>query len=246
MRLALISDIHEDYYSLKKIIRKARNRGYDQMVCLGDISGFSAAHYRYRKKRNASACLGLIRENCDITISGNHDLHAARVLPKHSDIFAYPANWYQLDPGKRAALAMDRLWLYEDELDPGYGKKDMDFLSSLPEFHVLDSGSIRILLSHYVFPNLSGCQKGFYTQAPEFSQHFDFLARMHCQLSFTGHGHVRGGYRVTPGNFSYLWNRNTRLDTQPILIGLPPVTRHKQRRGFCIFDSETLKLQLLR
>jgi Icc-related predicted phosphoesterase len=50
MRLAFISDIHEDVESLRRILRKAEKRGYDQLICLGDISGFSLPFYTYGKK----------------------------------------------------------------------------------------------------------------------------------------------------------------------------------------------------
>ena len=61
MRLAVISDIHEDYLSLQKILQKAEAKGYDKLICLGDISGFSQPFYKYKKSRDASSCLQLVR-----------------------------------------------------------------------------------------------------------------------------------------------------------------------------------------
>ena len=81
MRLAIISDIHEDIDSLRKILKKAEKKGYDQLVCLGDITGYSLPYYKYDNSRNASACLSLLREKCEIVIAGNHDLHAAGRSP---------------------------------------------------------------------------------------------------------------------------------------------------------------------
>ena len=63
MRLAILSDIHEDYENLLTIVGKAEARGFDKLICLGDVSGFSQPYYQYGKSRNASACLALLREN---------------------------------------------------------------------------------------------------------------------------------------------------------------------------------------
>jgi len=102
MRLAILSDIHEDFERLQLAFKKIDRKGCDSSICLGDISGYSDLHYNYPKKRNASACLDLIREKCDIIVPGNHDLHAAGKIPE------------------MPAEANIEYWPNEEDLDPGY------------------------------------------------------------------------------------------------------------------------------
>ena len=115
MRLAILSDIHEDYESLLKIVGKAEARGFDKLICLGDISGFSLPYYKYGDSRNAPACLALLREKCDTIIAGNHDISAAGIDPELPDI-----------------LKGQETWQHELDLDPGYSEEDISFLATLP------------------------------------------------------------------------------------------------------------------
>jgi len=246
VRLAFISDIHEDHESLRRILRKADKRGYDQLICLGDISGFTRSHYRYGKKRDAAASLELIRQKCHVIIPGNHDMHAVRRIPLHSDIFSFPENWYDLDPRRQSELSADMLWLHEDELENNYGKDDLEFLNTLAEFAILETPEFNIMLSHYAFPNLSGFKKGFYSWGREFRAHFDFMHAHKCSLSFTGHAHPRGFYVAWPNRFKQYTHRGKKISEFPALVGIPPVTRHKHRRGFCIFDTHNKHLRVYR
>jgi predicted phosphodiesterase len=246
MRLAFISDIHEDVESLRRILRKAEKRGYDQLICLGDISGFSLPFYTYGKKRDAAASLQLIRQKCDWIIPGNHDMHAARRIPKHSDVFSFPKNWYDLPPQTQAGLSAESLWLHDDEPDTNYSTDDLEFLKALPEFAILETPECRILLSHYAFPNLSGFKKGFYSWEKDFSAHFEFMQKHNCQLGFTGHAHPLGFYLVWQDRFRQYGYRGINISRFPAVVGVPPVTRHKHRRGFCIFDTHNKHLKIYR
>lgn len=238
MRLAIISDIHEDHVRLKRIISRIEKKGCDKMICLGDISGFSLPHYKYGKTRNAKACLDLIREKCQIIIPGNHDLHAAGKIPVLSEIFAFPGNWYEMDMEARRALAGDELWLHADDLDYGYGPDDLEFFRELPEYEVLQTPEINVFISHYASPNLSGFRKKFYTMEREFSTHFHEMTRHDCLLSFIGHAHPRGFFEVTERRFKHFGYRKYLLKKFPAIIGIPPASRHKGRSGFLIFDSQ--------
>ena len=226
MRLAIISDIHEDLPRLQKVLKKIDQKGYDRLICLGDISGFSEQYYSYSATRNAPACLDLLREKCTIIIPGNHDLHATAKIPK------------------KLADNENEYWKHEEDLDPGFGKEELTFLSGLPEFYVHNTPGENILLTHYVEPNLSGFIKGFYTRAREFRTHFQMMQKKECTLGFTGHAHVRGFYTVTPNAFRQYRYKNMRLKEFPMIIGIPPVTRHKYRTGFCIFDTDSRLLQV--
>ena len=247
LRLAIVSDIHEDILSLRRVISKIEKAGYDQLICLGDISGFGVEFYRYQESRNAHECLSLLREKDGLIVPGNHDFYAARRIPAESDVFNYPPNWYQIEESERAELAAGKIWLHEEEdLDPGYTSEDISYLYSLPEYHVLDGGKYKLLLSHYIYPNLSGFQIGFYISASEFKAHLGFMEGLDCKVSFTGHTHFRGFYEVSGGQFRQHPYKGLRLKLFPTCIGVPPVTRHKRRRGFSMFDTETARLQAVR
>jgi hypothetical protein len=229
VRLAILSDIHEDYESLLKIVGKAEARGFDKLICLGDISGFSLPYYKYGDSRNAPACLELLREKCDTIIAGNHDIHAAGIDPELPDI-----------------LKGQETWQHELDLDPGYSEEDISFLATLPFYDILPTPTGNILFSHYVYPNLSGFVKGFYYEAKEFQEHFAFMLERDCSLGFTGHAHPGGLYRVHPKVFKHYRYRGIKITSFPALIGIPPATRHENRSSFCIFDTISLRLQVLR
>lgn len=248
MRIAIISDIHEDILNLRKIIKKLDRVGYDQLICLGDISGFSLPFYRYVKTRSAHDCLSLLRERDAIILPGNHDYHAAKRLPQYSPAFGFPAHWYDLEYSERKFLADNNIWLHEeDELDPLYTRDDLQYLRSLPEYHVMkDEDERGLLFSHYAWPNMAGFVKNFYTEPKEFRSHFEFMAERGCSISFTGHAHVRGCYMAFPRYFAYYRYGRRRLNAFPVCVGIPPVTRHKNRSGFCIFDAGGSLLRVVR
>ena len=229
MRLAILSDIHDDFENLQKIMGLAEARGFDKLISLGDISGFSLPYYTYGKSRNASACLALLREKCDIIIAGNHDIHAAGRDPE------LPEN-----------LKGQETWQHELDLDPGYSEEDISFLATLPSIEILQTPDISILFSHYAYPNLSGVVKGFYYSGKEFQAHFAFMQEHNCSLSFTGHAHPGGFYRVDPEGFKLYRRRAIKITSFPALIGIPHVTRHEHRSSFCIFDTNSLRLKVLR
>jgi hypothetical protein len=229
VHLAILSDIHEDYENLLKIVAKAEARGFDKLICLGDISGFSLPYYKYEKSRNASACLTLLREKCDIIIVGNHDLHAAGIDPELPDI-----------------IKCQDTWQHELDLDPGYSEEDISFLATLPFYDILTTPMGNILFSHYIYPNLTGFVKGLNSREKEFQAHFAFMREHNCSLSFTGHAHPKGFYKVHPRGFKHYRNRGIKITTFPALIGIPPATRNQYQRSFGIFDTISRKLQVFK
>lgn len=208
---------------------RAETRGFDKLICLGDISGFSLPYYKYGKLRNASACLSLLREKCDIIIAGNHDLHAAGINPELPDV-----------------LEGQETWQHELDLDHGYSEEDINFLATLPSYISLTTPAGTILFSHYVYPNLSGFVKGLYSRENEFQSHFAFMHKHNCSISFTGHAHPRGFYMVHPRSFKHYRNRGININSFPILVGIPPVTRNQDQSSFCIFDTISHRLQVFK
>jgi predicted phosphodiesterase len=229
VRLAILSDIHEDFENLLTVIEKAETSGFDKLICLGDISGFSLPYYKYGEVRNAPACLALLREKCDIIIAGNHDIFAAGRDPEIPDVLKGRVTWQ-----------------HELDLDPGYSEEDINFLAALPFYDILTTPAGNILLSHYVYPNLTGFVQGFYIGEREFQEHFEFMQEHECNLGITGHAHPGGLYRVHPWDFKMYRNRGIKITSFPALIGIPPATRNEHRSSFCIFDTNSLRLKVYR
>lgn len=76
MRLAIISDIHANLEALNATLAEIEKQDIDTIVCLGDIVGYGA---------DPSECIRLVRDQCDITIIGNHDVAAVNL--KKADDF---------------------------------------------------------------------------------------------------------------------------------------------------------------
>jgi predicted phosphodiesterase len=247
MKLAIITDIHEDILSLKEALRRIEKYGVDEIVCLGDISGYSVPHYAYLKTRNAHECLSLIRKNCKIVVIGNHDFHSAQIIPQKCSFFDFPDNWYQLDYHERLELANNILWLHEEnDLNPLYKAEDIKFLKTLPEYSVLNISGLNILFTHYVYPNISGLKKEFYTYGDEFQQHFQFMNSLGCNISFTGHSHVKGFFTATGNKFKQYRYKKIKLNGEPTCIGIPPITALEKRIGFCIFNTKDLSVEMVK
>lgn len=247
MRLAIITDIHEDLTSLQSALRSIDNSRCDKIVCLGDVSGYSIPYYDYLETRNAHECLKLVRENCEIIILGNHDIHAAKIIPKNCSFFDYPEDWYGLNYHERHRQANDTLWLHEEnDLNPLYKDEDIEFLNSLPEYTVLDIGGFNVLFTHYFFPNISGLKKEFYTYKDEYERHFSFMKKLDCTISFSGHAHVRGFTFATERKFRQYRYKKMNLKPGYISIGLPPITSLNKRNGFCIFDTNEMSIQVVK
>jgi len=247
MKLAILADIHEDHQRLERVLRRADREGYDRLVCLGDIAGFNNTHYRKLSERSAHKAIEMLRSRDAIVVPGNHDYHLVQRIPAVADVFDFPIEWYSMEYRERKQISADRIWLHEEDLvDPQITEADLAFLGSLEEFRIINTGDLNVLLSHYAFPNLAGFEKGFYDTPSDFTEHFNFMQRHHCQVSFTGHAHIRGFYLAEPRNFRQYAYRSKRLKYFPVCIGVPPVASNSNRSGFCIFDTERLSLSVIR
>lgn len=246
MRLAIIADIHEDIIQLQLAMEKIRRLKCDEIICLGDISGFSVPHHDYFDSRNASACLALVRENCSIIIAGNHDLYAAKRTPEISR-FGYPANWYELDFQERFLRSMDEVWLYEhEELSALYTHEELNFVSELPEYKIQVYDNKPFLFTHFIFPNLTGSEKKFYFDAEDYKEHKQFIVEKGVHCSFSGHRHYPGlmavsNSKITARNFDRKYELKPR---DSILV--PAITRASGNSGFCIYDVDFNTVQAVR
>lgn len=246
MRIAIISDIHEDLINLQLALKKIERLKCDQVVCLGDISGFTVPHYNYFDSRNAGKCLELVRKNCSIIISGNHDMYGAKCTPVISN-FKYPQNWYELDYYERAAISKEQVWLYEhEELSALYTKEEQNLIKNLPEYVVANFEHTPVLFTHFIFPNLTGSEKEFYFDPEDYNLHKQFMHEKGARFSFSGHRHPPGLLIVSNSKILLKgFARKYRLRPHDSVL-IPPITRTLGKNGFCVFDTEQETVKAVR
>ncbi len=68
MLIRIISDIHSNYQALEAVLNDPLGKDAEKTFCLGDIVGYGA---------DPSSCIEMVRQECDIVVSGNHDAGAA-------------------------------------------------------------------------------------------------------------------------------------------------------------------------
>ncbi len=117
MRVGLISDIHGNLPALNAVLNDFQD--VDKLVCLGDIVGVLGWN---------SECVERIRENCEITVVGNHD---RRVFPT-TDF--KPTREYEEVEHRLVTTQLD--------------ESQIEWLTTLPEDVYLDDLEMRLVHSH--------------------------------------------------------------------------------------------------
>ncbi len=248
MKLGFLSDIHEDVISLKKAVSILEKAGCNELICLGDITGFSIDSHEYFESRNANECISIIRSNCSIVIPGNHDLYSVKRIPQFTRGFYYPNNWYKLSYDEREKEANQQIWLYERyDLSPLLSRKNKIYLESLEEFQIAEFDGIQMLFSHYAFPDLSGSTTEFITNQNQLKKHFNFQEIHQCSLSFSGHRHPEGC--IIASHNSVIKNGFEKIkinNNEALWIDGPAVCQSKKQNGVMIFDTKYMEIQCLK
>ena len=244
MKIGFIADIHEDLHSLKKAVLLLEQKGCEELICMGDICGYSYPYYNHEKDRDASTCLDIVKQVCKIIIPGNHDLYASRKTPFTNPGFSYPDDWYEKDFLVRKELANGQIWLYEDdELESNYSEADKDFIKSLPEYVFTEIDGQKILLSHYIYPDFTGSSTKPITDKDLINKHITFMAENNCLLSFFGHCHIEGNLIIQEGTY----RSNTEIDLSQLNsttgIGLPSIVKGRNNPGVSTYDSRSGALE---
>jgi predicted phosphodiesterase len=195
MRVGVLGGIHEDIVRLGEAIAILEANGCSTLVCLGDVTGYTAPYFGYPKTRDAHACVRLVREKCRYAVIGNHDLFAIGKTPRHTQ-FVYPDNWDALDLSTRKRISAGAVWLYDDDLPTSLTRDDKDYLAELPEFAAAEFDGTRVLLSHYVYPNLVGDGVTFDATDNGVQQHFQFMQSHNCDLALFDHDNLCEGIRI--------------------------------------------------
>jgi predicted phosphodiesterase len=240
MKIAIISDIHEDYVSLKKAERMISGEGCEEVICLGDIVGFSVPFYTYHESRDANACIRWVQDHCKWAVAGNHDLYAIRKLPVSSVRgFVYPPHWYSLPFSDRVRISENRLWLYEDnELSALLDADTAEYLNQLPEMVIIDVDGTRCLLSHYIYPDLTGSAMAFLAGYDDLRDHIQYMQRNLCSLGFSGHIHPGGYFRMPQPTPEVIRFGKTGELLPFDWVGVPPITCSKNNNGFLVWDTK--------
>lgn len=240
MKIGIIADIHEDIIALKATLTMLEQAGCTEVICLGDITGFKVNTYHYLDTRNAHECIALVRANCSATVIGNNDLYQARRVPTYGAGFEFPANWYDLDFYERKAFAGNQIFLYEDvQLNALLTKADKEWLEALPDIHVGEYDGLRILFSHFAYPDLNGIRTYFPKRAEEFLEHLGFIEKHGCTLGISGHMHFEGLSRISEtdlrrqGFGRYVFTRDLQYWYGPC------VARGQFNNGFLVIDTDT-------
>lgn len=246
MKLGFVSDIHEDVISLKKGFDVLHREKCDQIICLGDIIGFSNPYYPFTKTKDANACIDLIRENCTIVVPGNHDLFSIGRIPAYNAGIEYPDNWYSMALDVRMNLMKGKIWFYENEVIPVLSEENKRYLNGLPEYHILTGEDYNILLTHFLYPDISGSLTKRIDDIFDYRDHFLFMRQNSCKLSFAGHMHKEGFEVVNILGVNEYGFKKKRLRMTESFIGLPPVARGTNKNGVTVFDTESFEIKAIR
>ncbi|HOX36504.1 MAG TPA: metallophosphoesterase family protein [Candidatus Brocadiia bacterium] len=64
MRYAVIGDIHANFDALETILKDAEKKGFDRLLCVGDLVGYGAM---------PAECIEAVRARNTVVVAGNHD-----------------------------------------------------------------------------------------------------------------------------------------------------------------------------
>lgn len=245
VKVGFLSDIHEDYTALCAAVDLLDRAQCDQLICLGDIVGFSFPYQRPYAQRNPESCIALIRDQCCAAVAGNHDLFAVRRVPRYTAGFDYGPDWYAHEEHVRSRKARKRLWGYEDfDLPQTLSTEAQEYLHTLPEYMTVEIDGSPLFISHFRYPDLSGSLV-LSLRSDHLHEHFTFVRSRDCTLSFSGHGHPEGFARTVQNRlcFSGFGSHTLPRDEQWIVV--PGVARSERASGVLAFDTRTFDLEAI-
>ena len=245
VKIGFISDIHEDYVSLCAAVTALEKAQCEALVCLGDIVGFSFPFQRSAARRNADACVALVRDQCTTAVAGNHDLYALRRIPTHAAGFPYDDDWYERDEESRQRIAGSALWRYDDfDLPQRLSAPSRAVLAELPEYRTVRFGEIALFFSQFRYPDLSGSVVAS-LRSDHLHEHFDFARERNCLHSFSGHGHPQGFAQAENGRLVFGGFGRHALHHGQQWIVCPAVARTDRASGVMMFDTSTFHLDVI-
>ena len=218
MKRAVISDIHGNLTALKVVLEDIRDRGIEQIYCLGDVVGYGP---------NPRECIDLVMD-FDLCILGNHD-QAALFDPEGFSSTAEKAIFWtreQLESRSDHDTIEDqqRRWSYLCELPRTHHEGD----------HLYVHGSARSPVNEYVFP------EDVYNR-----NKIERIFGMIPKYCFQGHTHVPG---VFTESFQFLspqeLNFKHALGDQKAMVNVGSVGQPRDgdpRSCYVIIEDDTLQ-----
>lgn len=245
MRIWIIADLHEDIIRTKEAIALLKTKKCEKIVCLWDILWVSVPYYWYMKSRNWSEVIKIIKENCDIVLLWNHDLYVTKKTPK-SWTFKYPKNWYSLDYQTRLKLSKWQIWLHENnELSPLISDAEIKYIHSLPEYIIEDIDWIKILFSHWIYPDLAWSTKFEASQKDDYKNNFDFMKTNKCIINIAGHSHKKKYFFSEDWIIDIDFNVKFKANKTPSWFIIPCVANWTEPNWVAIFDTKSMKMEYL-
>jgi len=255
MKIGIITDIHENVEMLQEALRLAALHKCNELVCLGDIVGYDVRFYKKNTKRSAKLCIDLIRSNCRWIVPGNHDLFAAGRLPLYSNEFKYPGMWFQMNTEERKKASKGKVWGYEGDAPNDLGEDEKKFLKMLPEYISTTFSGIDCLFSHYIYPDFTGSTTRYVERNHQLKGLWGFMNHNKIKFSFSGHTHSHfAGFayqgRINGSGFFLKAIHSIPFDSfnlgdEMVVIILPPLAGEKERTGFSIIDSDSMRLNTI-
>lgn len=217
MKLAFITDIHEDYGALSLILKNIDNKfNVDQVLCLGDIVGFNKQYNNhYKKERSAEDCIKNLIYSNTISILGNHDAHFLNINEKLDN-----SNTYD----------------YNDE-EIKLSTKSLDYLKKCPEKFIIKN---QLLITHFLYPNNVGRYKVNNNHIELIKSHFKKMIENKVNFSFIGHLHTPTLQLITNKKaYELEEGKVIKLNPQELnIINCPPVSRDNNRKtNITFFDT---------
>ncbi|MDD4495484.1 MAG: metallophosphoesterase family protein [Eubacteriales bacterium] len=247
MLLGILADVHEDIIRLKESIEIFKTRNVDEIICLGDVVGFCVPYYSYLETRDSNKVVEWIKDNCSVSVIGNHDLYAIRKIPKNNKCFKYKENWYDLDYDTRKETGEGKVWLYEkNELSSLLNDANREYIRNLPEYLIRDYENYKILYSHYFYPDVTGCLSMMISDISELQQHFEFMKQNNCLYTFSGNDHYQGIKVFTEESIIEIkLGEKYILPEKHLWLHVPAVANGTQQNGIAIFNTETREIEAI-
>ena len=246
MRIALISDIHEDIISLKRALKIIELERCDEIICLGDTLGYPYMRGGYEKSRNLAECINIIRQNCSTVLLGNHDLFHLKKLPQFYKGFEFPTNWFDLSQEEHTILSKHRVWNYSDDLPITLSEGDREYLLSLREYSTKEVNNKNILFSHSMYPNFTAYVCASRHDTVRLREHFQYMNESGIEMSICGHMHMEGlgiAYELQKSLFSKLFSGfvyysygERIIRNRLCCVTIPAIADNSQENGLAILD----------
>ncbi len=227
-KLGIISDVHEDIEHLREAFMLLNK--CDSIGCLGDFTGYSVEQSCFLSSRDAHAVVRMLKDKCEFCVVGNHDLYSISKLPK--------------------IKTKGKIKQFYDDLSSSLTKKDEKFIRQCPEFMVKKYDNLKILFSHYAFPNLSGRTESNTMTSKDAKQHFAFIQQRGCTLGISGHDHFEGIKVFTENKVREItFNTILKLTSDLTWLHGPSVGRKNETpdttNGVLILDIDKMEIKAI-